>query len=209
MLRANLSRLLFYVLFSVTTVCFLPANVAAKDRPGSDAILVRSRLPLPGGPVQQMALLEAGGRDYLYISQAHQAGYVVVDVTDDRHPKTIKEIVQPQGFEHETLEMVGTGLGVAGRPDSALSQSAPAIQVISGNPAGQFIRLLDLSDPSHPRTLMTFNGVTSVVLDDRRNMIYLTNSDGLWILHHRIDEMRQLCEEVSKYQSVPMMCSGY
>jgi hypothetical protein len=209
MWRANLSRLLFGVLFSVTIVCFLPARVTARDGPDSDAILVRSRLPLPGGPVQQMSLLETGGRDYLYISQADQAGYVVVDVTDDRHPKTIKEIVQPHGFEHETLEMVGTGLGFAARPESAPSRSAPAIQVISGNPVGQSIRLLDLSDPSHPRTLKTFNGVTSVVLDVRRNMIYLTNGDGLWILRHRIDEMRQLCEEVSQYQAVPMMCSGY
>ena len=200
------NRVLFYLLFSVALFCFSPVASAGAD---SDAILVRSQLPLPGGPVQQMFYRESGGRDYLYISQANQAGYLVVDVTDDRHPKIVKEVVLPHGSEHETLQMVGAGLGIAGRPDNTPIQSAPAIQEISGNPAGQFIRLLDLSDPSHPRTLKTFNGVTSVVLDDRRNMIYLTNADGLWILHHRIDEMRQLCEEISRYQAMAMMCTGY
>jgi hypothetical protein len=203
-----LDRLLFSFVFSVGMLWFLgDASTAANGGPNSDAILVRSQLPLPGGPVQQMFLRDSGGRNYLYISQAGQADYVVVHVTDDRHPTIIKEVALPHGAERETLEMVGAGLGVAGRPDSA-SQSSPAIQEISGNPPGQFIRLLDLSDPSHPRTLKTFNGVTSVVLDDRHNMIYLTNGDGLWILHHRIDQMRQICEDESKYQPVPMMCTG-
>jgi hypothetical protein len=196
---------LFCCLFSVAIFCFLPAASVGAD---PDAILVRSRLPLPGAPVQQMFFRESGGRDYLYISQANQVGYVVVDVTDDRHPKIVNEVVLPHGFGHETLEMVGAGLGVAGQPDRSPSQSVPAIQEISGNPPGQFIRLLDLSNPSHPRTLKTFSGVTSVLLDDRHNMIYLTNGDGLWILYHRIDEMRQVCEDISRYQPVPMMCTG-
>jgi hypothetical protein len=71
------------------------------------------------------------------------------------------------------------------------------------------VKLLDLSDPSRPRTLKTFAGVTSVFLDDRRNMIYLANHDGLWILYHRIDLLRQECEYESKYSEVPMMCNGY
>lgn len=195
---------LFYCLFSIAIFCFLPATSVGAD---SDAILVRSRLPLPGGPVQQMFLRESGGRAYLYISQANQEGYVVVDVTDDRHPKIINEVVLPHGFEHETLEMVGAGLGIAGQP-APPHQSAPAIQEISGNPPGQSIRLLDLSDPSHPRTLKTFTGVTSLLLDDRLKMIYLTNGDGLWILHHRIDEMRQVCEYESQYEPTVMMCTG-
>jgi hypothetical protein len=195
---------LFYCLFSIVIFCFLPAASVGVD---SGAILVTSHIPLPGGPVQQMFFRESGGRDYLYISQANQAGYLVVDVTDDRHPKIVNEVVLPHG-EHETLEMVGAGLGVAGRPDRPQTQSVPAIQEMSGNPPGQFIRLLDLSDPSRPRTLKTFTGVTSLVLDDRLRMIYLTNGDGLWILHHRIDEMRQVCEDESQYEPVLMMCTG-
>ncbi len=197
-----------YLLFAVSLLWLMPlASAAPKDN--ADEVLVRSQLPLPGGPVQQMFYREFGGRAYLYISQANEPGYVVVDVTNDRHPKIIKEIVLPHEGEQEALEMVGAGLGVAGRPDNPPAQSAPAIQELSGNPSGQFMRLLDLSDPSHPRTLMTFDGVTSIVLDDRRNMIYLTNGEGLWILHHRVNELRQWCEEVSKYQSVPLMCTGY
>lgn len=204
-----LDRLIFCFVFPVVVLCFLAdARAAANGAPNSDVILVRSQLPLPGAPVQQMFLRESGGRNYLYISQAGQAGFMVVDVTDDRHPKIIKEVVLPHGVEHETLEMVAAGLGIAGRPDGA-SQSAPSVQPIPRNSSAQFIRLLDLSDPSHPRTLKTFNGVTSLVLDDRHSKIYLTNGDGLWILHHRVDQMRQICEDESQYEPVPMMCTGY
>lgn len=207
MLPTKLDRLLLYCAFSVAIFCLLPsASAAQQGGPDSDAILVRSRLALPGGPVQEMFLGKSGGRDYLYISQAHQAGYVVVDVTDDRHPTIIKEITLSRDSKDESLEMIGAGLGIAGRPDN-LSQSSPAIQQVSTPP--QFVRLLDLSNPSHPRTLKTFDGVTSMVLDDRQNMIYLANGDGLWILHHRVDTMRQVCQEESGYSPVPMMCTGY
>ena len=82
-------------------------------------------------------------------------------------------------------------------------------EVSSSDPPTQFVKLLDLSDPSRPRTLKTYAGVTSVSLDNRRNIIYLANHDGLWILYHRIDLLRQECEYESKYSEVPMMCNGY
>jgi hypothetical protein len=47
------------------------------------------------------------------------------------------------------------------------------------------VRVLDMSDPANPRTLQTFDGVTSVLADDSRSLIYIANGDGLWVLRHR------------------------
>lgn len=208
MTQANIHRLALYAVLLTAILCVLPLAVAAANSdPLSDSIIVRSRLSLPGGAVTHMFLEETGGRDFLYIEQAQQPGYTVVDVTDDRHPRVLKEVALPRHLAGETLKMVGAGLGVAARPDTPESANRPAIEEVPSQPA-QFVRLLDLSDASHTRTLKTFDGVTSIVLDDRHKMIYLTNGDGLWILHHRTDQMREVCQEVSEYSSVPMLCTG-
>jgi hypothetical protein len=216
MRTANLQRTVQYALLLLSSLLgFLPkANAATKAGINSDSIVVLARLPLPGTPVSQMFLQESGGRQYLYIRQVSQPGYTVVEVTKAWRPSVVKQINLPNDFPRETLEMVGAGLGIAGRPDTVDKAGiGPASQrteeAPSSDPPTQFIRLLDLSDSSRPRTLTTFDGVTTILLEDRRNLIYLTNSDGLWILHHRIDLARQICEYISTYSAVPMMCDGY
>jgi hypothetical protein len=161
-----------------------------------------------------MFLEESGGRNYLYIRRAGQPGYTVVDVTQARHPRILKQITLSKDFPRETLENLGAGLGIAGRPDTKSGNLAEPgtlqdTEEASSGPPTQFVKLLDLSVPSRPRTLKTYAGVTSVSLDNRRNMIYLANHDGLWILYHRIDLLRQECEYESKYSEVPLMCDGY
>jgi hypothetical protein len=46
------------------------------------------------------------------------------------------------------------------------------------------VRVLDISDPANPRTLQTFEGVTSILAEDSRSLIYIANGEGLWILRH-------------------------
>ena len=203
------------LVFLMFLLGFCSANAATKATVNSDSIVVLARLPLRGIPVEQMFFEDSGGRNYLYIRQAGQPGYTVVDVTQGRRPKIVKQITLSKDFPRETLEMVGAGLGVAGRPDTKSGNRGEpgALQgteeASSSDPPTQFVKLLDLSDPSRPRTLKTYAGVTSVSLDNRRNIIYLANHDGLWILYHRIDLLRQECEYESKYSEVPMMCNGY
>ena len=58
------------------------------------------------------------------------------------------------------------------------------------------VGLLDVNDPENPRTLRTFDGVSSVLFDTGRNLIYLTNAEGLWILSLNIAVPHPLCESV-------------
>ena len=65
-----------------------------------------------------------------------------------------------------------------------LSPAKPQAGSGTAAPRTESIRVLDLSDPKNPRTLQTFDGVTNVLAEDARNLIYITNSEGLWILQH-------------------------
>ena len=49
--------------------------------------------------------------------------------------------------------------------------------------------VLDLSEPKNPKPLQTFDGVTRVLADDGRHLIYIANGEGLWILRRIKDSL--------------------
>jgi hypothetical protein len=155
-------------------------------------VTVIAHLPLPGTPVSQVLLRQKGSKEYLYIQQTEKEGFTIVDVTQPEHPSVVKNVTLADKSGEEKLEMVGNGVVLAETPDSSSAGStmhelAPAkSQAGSGAavPSTESIRVLDLSDPKNPRTLQTFNGVTKVLAEDDRNLIYITNGDGLWVLRH-------------------------
>jgi hypothetical protein len=55
------------------------------------------------------------------------------------------------------------------------------------------VNVIDLSDPKHPRTIRTFNGVTSILPDDARKLVFITNNEGLWVLSHKQPYHVPLC----------------
>jgi hypothetical protein len=200
-------------------VAILP-SATARGRSGnaSDSVTVLAHLSLPGPPVRQIFLQEHRGKLYLYIQQASQQGFTIVDVTKAYRPKVVKRVTFPKDVAGERLQMVGAGLAIAqvsdsekesasdelapGKTEGALNRGAR-----DGNPT-QFVRLLDLSDPAHPRTLQTFDRVTSVLPEDRRNLIFLTNNEGLWILRHRRDLARQICNSETAFSEMAN-CNAY
>jgi hypothetical protein len=50
----------------------------------------------------------------------------------------------------------------------------------------QTIRIMDLSDPRHPKVAREFAGVTAIGADDRRGLIFLANPEGVWILQQSV-----------------------
>ena len=114
--------------------------------------------------------------------------------------------------------MVGAGLAIVGKsdPETQNARQEPAHGKAegtlgggaSGGNAAPFVSVLDLSDPAHPRTIQTFYGVTSMLADDRRNLLYLTNADGLWVLHHTRDVAREVCEAALPFSEM-VNCDAY
>jgi hypothetical protein len=160
------------------------------DAPTQRASVI-AHLPLPGTPVSQLLLRPQGSKEYLYIQQTAKEGFTVVDVTQPERPSIVKNVTLPAKGSDEKLEMLGGGLALAETPDSS-SAGGTQHELSPEKPAGsgataartESIRVLDLSDPKNPRTLQTFDGVTKVLAEDQRSLIYITNGDGLWILRH-------------------------
>ncbi len=169
-------------------------NALAKTRsePPTQKASVIAHLPLPGTPVSQLLLRQQGSKRYLYVQQTATNGFTVVDVTQPDRPNVVKDVTLPGKGSDEKLEMLGSGIALAETPDSSAAGGTQHALSLEKSHAGnsataaptETIRVLDLSDPKNPRTLQTFDGVTKVMADDVRNLIYITNGEGLWILRH-------------------------
>ena len=162
---------------------FYPSHTDAK---------VIAHLALSGASPRQMFLQQAGRKQYLYLQQPAQEGLTVVDVTKPTKPKIVSHVVG------EDLTLVSSGLAIAEKPaNSAAMGNSRAVEGAEGARGGgsipESVRVLDVSDPAHPRTVQTFSGVTSVVPDDARGLIYVANSEGIWILSHQQVLRRHLC----------------
>ncbi len=154
----------------------------AKPRPSKQQpAIVIGHLFLPGAAVRQMFVQEHGSKQYLYIEQASKEGFAIIDVTKPSQPKLIQHVAWPNQASAGKLQLIGAGLVLAIAPEADPGKPG------SDYPA-QSVRVLDLSDPGNPQTLHSFSGVTSVVADDGRDLIYITNSEGLWILRHRQEQ---------------------
>ena len=160
----------------------MASSATATPRPTKQPVTVIAHLLLPGAPASQMFVQEHGRKQYLYIERASKEGFTIVDVTKPSQPIVIKRVAWPNEASAGKLQMVGAGLALAAAPDGASG-------TLGGGYPTQSLSVLDLSDPANPRTLQSFSGVTSVLADDARNLIYIANSEGLWILRHKQEQL--------------------
>jgi len=189
-------------------VAIAPSAIAKhKPEQPADSVTVVGHLPLPGGPVSQLFTQEHGGKQYLYIQQASEEGLTIVDISKPFRPNVVNRVNLPNEASGEQLQMVGAGLAIAEAPDAGTEGARNALApakgegMVGGGTGGstassptQFVRLLDLSDPANPRKLQSFDAVSSILLDDGRKLIYITNGEGLWILSHSVPPPHPLCD---------------
>lgn len=171
----------------------------AKDKdakPADVPATVVAHVPLPSDPGRQMLLQRKGGKQYLYIQQASKQGFMIVDVSKANQPNVLKGTTPAAQATSGDLEVVGPDVAIAEttakNPGSVSSVARPA----------ESVRVLDMSDPANPKTLQTFDAVTSILTDGGR--IYLTNNEGLWILKYSQYKKRQLppCDSESVFSPI-------
>jgi hypothetical protein len=163
---------------------FLAASAGASPKhrtakPVQEQASVIAHVPLPGASVSQLVLQQRGGKQYLYVEQASKQGFAIVDVTKPDQPKIIRSEAWPNESSTGKLQMVGGRLALAEASDAATTENISPTETL---------KVLDLSDPADPRTILTFSGVTSTLADDDRDLVYITNSDGLWVLKHQPEQ---------------------
>jgi len=163
--------------FAVITPGASAKHRTAKPAPQPASVI--AHLALPGAAVSQLDLQQYGNKQYLYVERTSKEGFAIVDVTKPDQPNVIKREAWPNQASAGKLQMVNARLALAEAPDSATAETIPSTETLT---------VLDLSDPANPRTILTFSGVTSTFADDARSLVYITNSEGLWILKHQSEQ---------------------
>jgi hypothetical protein len=170
-----------------TVTCIVLAVGALLSTPGAVAsdsdsypsylpAKVIAHLPLSGG-ARQMFSQQGGSRQFLYVQQSPQQRVTVIDITKPERPKVVNQV------SLENLTMVSFGLAIFATGGASLGDGNA--EGPRGSGALESVRVLDVSDPAHPRTVRNFDEVTSILQDSARDLLYVANGDGIWIVSHQ------------------------
>ena len=159
------------------------SSAGAKDKKNKpvakdpqDQIEVIGHLPPTDGPIRRFVPTQHYSSYYLY-AEHEQGKLTLIDVTKATRPAVLGDVEYPsQGG--------GTGslFAVTGTAAVVTEGQAPPTNL----PAPQTIRIMDFSDPQHPKVNREFAGVTAMSRDDSRGLIYIANAEGVWILQQRL-----------------------
>jgi hypothetical protein len=168
---ASLPAGLIFIIAASTAPSALEAKSLAKPVTApQDRLDILANLAIAGGPITRVTMTQHYSRFYLYVEHASRA-LTLVDVTDGRHPLIIANMDLPTNESGSVLAAAGDAALVS---SEASSEATPATKTMS---------IVSFADPAHPQTVKQFANVTSTAMDNRRGLIFVANSEGLWILH--------------------------
>jgi hypothetical protein len=182
------------------------ASDPAPPKPTDVPATVIAHLPLPQATGNQMLLQKENGKEYLYVQQASKQGFMIVDVSKPEKPNLLKRSAQSDQATSGNLDIVSPDVAIAQAPEKTSGT------LTSSNHPTETVRVLDLSDPRNPKTLETFTKVTSVLPDGAHGLLYIANSDGLWVLRYNRPSLlepakkKARCDSESEIAAMPPDC---
>lgn len=162
------------------------AKPAAKDP--QDSIEVVGHIAATGSPVTHFLFTQHYSSYYLYAEHQAGQGVTMIDVTKASKPAVLADMPTALPGSSDNLSIV------AGTAALVTSEPAPAAA-----PAAQTIRIMDFSDPTHPKVTHEFSGVTATSRDDRRGLIFVANAEGIWILQQHLAEDPEVEKAYANY----------
>jgi len=207
-MKSNQATVVMVAAAALILSALLPAQDEESRKKTTDMpATVVAHLPLPQATGSQMFLQKDQNKSYLYVQQASKQGFMIVDVTQPDLPHLLKRSAEVSKAMAGNLEMVTSDLAIAAAPEKR-----PMTLASTAHPA-QNVRILDLSDPRNPTTVEEFSGVTSVLPDAAHSLIFLTNNEGLWVLHYQRPRAyfppssnKKPCTSESELQAMPPDC---
>jgi hypothetical protein len=154
----------------------------------TDAIEVVGHVTLTSGPVTNFICTQHYSSYYLYAE--HDAGkdITLIDVTKRAQPSVLADVpYAPDGGSEGLVAVAGTAALVS----TGQSNSAAGI-------TPQTLRIMDFSDPQHPKVAREFTGVTAVGRDDKRGLVFVANHEGIWVLQQHFADDPQVEEEYAR-----------
>ena len=182
---------------------FLGAPYATAQNSGGTAeevVKVVGHLPLEGMHVNQMFVLQRGQSYFLYLHRPAKESLALADVSEPTKPLLLSRnaLKASAGIRLEP-PAGGSVLALTDQPEANSARLTPA----SAPLPTETVQLVDLSDPSGPKVLKTFHGVTSLYPEDGRKLVYLVDSEGLWILSHHLLRPVPLCTSRDALSPMP------
>jgi hypothetical protein len=190
----------------ILSVLLASAGENPAQKPTDVPATVIAHLPLPLATGSQMLLQKENSKQYLYVQQAAKQGFMIVDVTKPEKPTLLKRTAESNQATQGNLQIVSPDVAIAVAPEKT-----PATLTSSNHPT-QTVRILDMSDSRNPKTLETFNSVTSLLPDSHRGLIFLTNNEGLWVLRYirpallEPAKQKKPCGSEADIQAMPPDC---
>ena len=182
----------WFSLYFAALVILVPA-IHAKNKKvpppaPKDEIEVVGHVPLTDGPVTRFLTTQHFSSYYLYAEHGTGGKVTLIDVSKTGQPSILGDVSYASSSGSDSLTaVVGT---------AALVTSAPAAAVPAAVP--QAIKIMDFSDPKNPKIFREFTGVTAMSRDDR-GLIFLANSDGIWILRQHLAEDPEIDKIYANY----------
>ena len=154
-----------------------------------DAIKVVGHIPLAGGPITRFVCTQHYSSDYLYAEHGAGEDITLIDVTKTEQPSVLANVPDaPDGGSEGLVAVAGTAALVR------TEQGTPAAA-----PTPQTLRIMDFSDPQHPKIAREFTGVTAIGRDEKRGLVFVANSAGIWILQQHFAEDPKVEAEYTRY----------
>ena len=125
---------------------------------------------------------------YLYVQHAKDQGISIIDVSDPAQPKAVAVIPWPDPAVSSRMNLTG---------DLAIISESEALPMHSSRSNDDLV-LWDLSDPAAPQIVQKFSGVVKW-LQDERNLIYVLNGEGLWVVSKPADRQPEQSEPSTNY----------
>ena len=191
----------------VVSIFASPSSVEARlprTAQSQEQVSVVGHLDLHGMQVKQIFVQERSGKNYLLLRRADQNAFAIVNVSDPAKPLLgdRDDLRQPAGAEVD-LPRPGSALAIAFVPERNSAPAASAMPASAITLPTESVRLIDLTDPQHPKTVKIFNRVTSVASDDGRKLVFLVNNEGLWVVSHHRNHPLPMCTSESEIEPLP------
>jgi hypothetical protein len=182
------------------------ASDQAVSKPTDVPATVIAHLPLPQATGSEMLLQKQDSRQYLYVQQASKQGFMIVDVSKPDRPSLLKRTAEQNQATAGNLQIITPDVAIAEAPEKTPGT------LTNTTHATETVRLLDMTDPRNPKTLETFNKVTSLLPDGHHGLIFLANNEGLWVLRYNRPPLlepakkKPPCDSESEIMAMPPDC---
>lgn len=142
-----------------------------KDHPKEPGIYVISHLELAHAAISNIEASDDPGRYIIELTSADGKTVTLVDVNNPEKPRLVREVPLPSGLQHSSTQIRAGDAALIAAEEDPLAEAVP-----------QLIRLVSLSGPAQVKTIQEFPGITAIWTDQTRELVYMVDSSGLWIL---------------------------